>query len=38
VRSVYVDVAAERKLVDEAYAMVDRNGAVGTPTRRLVLA
>lgn len=27
VRSVYVDVAAERKLVDEAYAMVNRNGA-----------
>jgi type IV secretion system protein TrbF len=27
VRSVYVDVAAERKLVDDAYVMVNRNGA-----------
>ena len=27
VRSVYVDVAAEKKLITEAYAMVDRTGA-----------
>ena len=27
VRSVYVDVAAERTLIKDAYAMVDRNGA-----------
>jgi type IV secretion system protein TrbF len=26
VRSVYVDVAAERAIINEAYAMVDRNG------------
>ena len=29
VRSVYVDVAAEKHIVTEAYAMVDRNAAAG---------
>ena len=29
VRSVYVDVAAEKHLITEAYAMVDRNAAAG---------
>lgn len=30
VRSVYVDVQAERAVIEEAYAMVDRNGAAFT--------
>ena len=29
VRSIYVDVAAEKRIVTEAYAMVDRNAAAG---------
>jgi type IV secretory pathway TrbF-like protein len=29
VRSVYVDVAAEKHLINDAYAMVDRNAASG---------
>ncbi len=35
VRSVYTDVAAQRHLIDEAYAMVDQSGRVRT-TERLV--
>ncbi len=38
VRSVYVDVAAERTLIKDAYAMVDRNGAGRPDAQRLVLA